>query len=181
MEPSSREKREGGKCLLRDNDGCHCAQVVLCTSVVQVDADGSEAGGAEVAEPRLLSELRRHLETQDRLRATFGNTYSTDGNGQLVFCQPNGKYLHIKDIVARDFHKIIKSAGLPRIRFHDLKHCTASYLTALGVDGHTVSVICGHHSSAFTQEHYVHTIPATVRDAMKKLGRALSLDQEPDR
>ncbi len=128
--------------------------------------------------PLVVQELRRHLATQDTLRATFGNTYSTDGNGQLVFCQADGRYLHIRNIIVRDFNKVIKSAKLPRVRFHDLKHCTASYLVALGVDIHTVSVICGHHSSAFTSKQYVHTINGTMQDAMKKLERALSLDQE---
>lgn len=125
--------------------------------------------------PLVVDELRKHLATQDTLRAQFGNTYSSDGKGQLVFCQSSGKYLHIKDIIARDFKKVIERAKLPRIRFHDLKHCTASFLRALGVDSHTVSVICGHHSAAFTDRHYVHTVNGTLRDAMKRLENALSL------
>ncbi len=126
----------------------------------------------------VVEELRKRLTAQDALRATFGNTYSTDGGGQLVFCQPNGKFLHIRNLIARDFNKVIERAKLPRIRFHDLKHCTASYLVALGVDIHTVSVICGHSSSAFTSKQYVHTINGTMREAMKRLESALSLTQE---
>ena len=127
--------------------------------------------------PPLVDELRKHLAAQDTLRAEFGNTYSQDGNGQLVFCQPNGKYLHIRYIIEHDFKKVCERAKVPIIRFHDLKHCTASFLRALGVDGHTVSAICGHHSPAFTDKHYVHTVNGTMRDAMKRLEGALSLTQ----
>ncbi len=125
--------------------------------------------------PQLVDELRKHLATRDALREQFGNTYSQDGNGQLVFCQPNGKYLHIRHIIEHDFRMVCERAKVPLIRFHDLKHCTASFLRALGVDSYTVSVICGHHSAAFTDEHYVHTVNGTLRDAMKRLEGALSL------
>jgi len=44
----------------------------------------------------------------------------------LIFCQPNGRPLHAHNIVRRDFRKVLDRAGLPPIRFHDLRHSTAT-------------------------------------------------------
>jgi len=78
-------------------------------------------------------------------------------------------------LIIRDFLKVIERANLRRIRYHDLRHATASYLVALGVDAHTVSKICGHYSSAFTLATYVHDVStdALKRDAVQRLGARL--------
>ena len=70
---------------------------------------------------------------------------------------------------------MLTRAELPRIRMHDLRHGVASLLIALGVDVHTVSRICGHHSSAFTLSVYVHDTSADTmkRDAFARLERTL--------
>ncbi len=63
----------------------------------------------------------------------------------LVFCQPDGKPLHLHNIVTRDFRRVTKQAKLPRIRFHDLRHSHATDLLAHGEHPKVVSERLGHH------------------------------------
>ena len=52
---------------------------------------------------------------------------------------------------------ILKRAGLPDLRFHDLRHTFATHALASGVDVKTLSGILGHTRAAFTLDTYTHT------------------------
>ena len=60
-------------------------------------------------------------------------------------------YTHMKAIL----HK----AGLPDIRFHDLRHTFATHAIASGVDAKTLSGILGHTNASFTLDTYTHVTP----------------------
>jgi site-specific recombinase XerD len=60
-----------------------------------------------------------------------------------VFCTLTGTHLrpnHLFD----EFKKILKRAGLPAIRFHDLRHSTGMLLLGLGVHAKVVQEMHGH-------------------------------------
>ena len=61
---------------------------------------------------------------------------------------PNSAYQKLK--------KILKSAGLPSIRFHDLRHTFATHALTSGVDAKTLSKILGHTNASFTLDTYTH-------------------------
>ena len=61
---------------------------------------------------------------------------------------PNGAYQKLK--------RILKSAGLPNIRFHDLRHTFATHALTSGVDAKTLSKILGHTNASFTLDTYTH-------------------------
>ena len=52
--------------------------------------------------------------------------------------------------------RVLKRAGLPRIRFHDLRHTFATMALQNGVDVKTVSSMLGHYSAGFTLDTYAH-------------------------
>ena len=54
------------------------------------------------------------------------------------------------DSVLHMLQRVLKRAGLPRIRFHDLRHTFATMALQNGVDVKTVSSMLGHYSAAFT-------------------------------
>ena len=116
--------------------------------------------------PMLVEELRRLKDNQRERQALLGDRY--EGHN-LVFDGWDGKYLHVRNLINRDFLKVIQRARVPRIRFHDLRHSAASYLIALGVDVNTVSKILGHHSAHFTLARYVHDVSGTKASAITKL------------
>ena len=62
---------------------------------------------------------------------------------------PNSAYLQLK--------KFLADAGLPNIRFHDLRHTFSTHALASGVDAKTLSGILGHTKASFTLDAYTHT------------------------
>ena len=60
------------------------------------------------------------------------------------------------DSVLHMLHRVLKRAGLPKVRFHDLRHTFATMALQNGVDIKTVSGMLGHFSAGFTLDTYAH-------------------------
>ncbi len=86
-----------------------------------------------------------------------------------VFCQPTGKPLQANGIVGRDLHRTLKRAQLPRIRFHDLRHCHAALQLRQGVHPKVVQELLGHSAPAFTLHVYSHVLPGMQEEATRAL------------
>jgi integrase len=71
--------------------------------------------------------------------------------------------------VRRSFKPLLKEAGLPDIRFHDLRHTAATLLLAKGVHPKIVQERLGHSSINLTLDTYSHVMPTLQRDAADKL------------
>jgi integrase len=83
----------------------------------------------------------------------------------LVFTSPGGGYLDPSWLMKRSFRPLLARAGLPRIRFHDLRHTAASLLLAKGVHPKVVQEILGHSGFAITMDTYSHIAPHLQREA----------------
>ncbi len=68
-----------------------------------------------------------------------------------------------------DFHKALSKAGLPRIRFHDLRHSCATLLLVQGVSPRVVMDVLGHSEIAMTMDTYSHVVPELQREAADKM------------
>ena len=90
-----------------------------------------------------------------------------------VFPSPTGGPIS-PDSVLHMLHRVLKRAGLPRVRFHDLRHTFATLALQSGVDVKTVSGILGHFSAGFTLDTYAHVTTASQRQAAKTMGSLLS-------
>jgi integrase len=116
--------------------------------------------------PILVEELRRMQQEQVARHQELGNAYQDHG---LVFCQPIGKPPHAHNIVRRDFREVMKNAGVPRIRFHDLRHCHATLLLQQGVHPKVVQERLGHSSVSMTLDTYSHVVPGLQERAVTEL------------
>ncbi len=76
------------------------------------------------------------------------------------------------DSVRNMLRRVLKRAGLPYVRFHDLRHTFATLALQNGVDVKTVSSILGHFSAGFTLDTYAHVTTAQ-REAAKKMDGVL--------
>ncbi len=72
-----------------------------------------------------------------------------------VFPAPDGGPIS-PDSVLNKLHRVLKRAGLPEVRFHDLRHTFATLALQNGVDIKTVSGMLGHFSAGFTLDTYAH-------------------------
>lgn len=85
----------------------------------------------------------------------------TDGGGQPV--HPHAVY--------EAFRRIVHNAGVPTIRFHDLRHTHGSLLIQDGVPVKVVSERLGHANIAFTMQTYQHVLPGMQADAARATER----------
>ena len=95
------------------------------------------------------------------------------GSSPWVFPSPTGGPLS-PDCVNNMLHRVLKRAGLPSIRFHDLRHTFATLALQNGVDIKTVSGMLGHYSAGFTLDTYAHVTTSAKREAAKTMGNILS-------
>ncbi|MGQ0548185.1 MAG: tyrosine-type recombinase/integrase [Armatimonadota bacterium] len=95
----------------------------------------------------------------------------------LVFCQPNGKPGHGHNLAQRLMGQIMKRAGVPRIRFHDLRHAHGTLLAASGVNLKVITERMGHSTEAFTLTRYIHATPDMQQEAASAVSRRLFSNQ----
>jgi integrase len=86
-----------------------------------------------------------------------------------VFCDKKGRPLRGSHIVRDSFSEVLDQAGLPRIRFHDLRHTAATLMLLKGISIMAVSKMLGHSSVAFTLQTYGHVLPSMEKEAVAKM------------
>jgi integrase len=78
-------------------------------------------------------------------------------------------------VLERGFHPLLQRAGLPLIRFHDLRHTCATLLLVQNVPAKVVSELLGHSSVAITLDRYSHVLPSMQENAAAAMERVLRL------
>jgi integrase len=97
-----------------------------------------------------------------------------EGNaGKLVFCSPEGGYLRRPNVARRSFWPMLRRAGLPRVRFHDLRHTAATLLLLANERTKVVSERLGHASTTTTEATYQHVLPTMQKQAAEKMNQIL--------
>jgi integrase len=99
--------------------------------------------------------LRRHRLKQNEERLLAGSRWRKTG---MVFTSTIGTALDERNVRC-EFYAFLKTAKLPRIRVHDLRHSCATILLAAGEHPKVVQEILGHHSVQITLDLYSHLMP----------------------
>lgn len=90
---------------------------------------------------------------------------------QWIFPDPLAPEKPVRPSAAYYWMKVLlKEAGLPHIRFHDLRHTFATHALASGVDAKTLSGILGHTNASFTLDTYTHVTPDMQKAASDVVG-----------
>ena len=95
------------------------------------------------------------------------------GSSPWVFPSPTGGPIS-PDSVLHMLHRVLKRAGLPRVRFHDLRHTFATLALQNGMDIKTVSGMLGHFSAGFTLDTYAHVTTAAQKEAARTMEKVLT-------
>ena len=95
------------------------------------------------------------------------------GSSPWVFPSATGGPIS-PDSVLHMLHRVLKRAGLPEVRFHDLRHTFATLALQNGVDVKTVSGMLGHFSAGFTLDTYAHVTTSAQKAAANTMGKLLS-------
>lgn len=101
-------------------------------------------------------------------------TQKAKTNDEYVFPSLHGGPIS-PDSVNNMLKRVLERAGIPKVRFHDLRHTFATLALQNGVDIKTVSGMLGHFSAGFTLDTYAHVTTAAQKEAAQTMGNVLSL------
>ncbi len=104
---------------------------------------------------RAVTALREHRRRQPEERMEHGALWQDHG---LVFASGIGTPL-LGGNLNRSFKATLRRAGLPEIRFHDLRHSCATLLLRQGVNPKFVQELLGHADISLTLNVYSHVLP----------------------
>jgi len=123
---------------------------------------------------RLALHLRAHRARQRRERDRKGDVWREHG---LVFPSAVGTPLGPRNL-ARRFQALLRRAGLPARRFHDLRHSAASLMFARGLEATLVQRVLGHSSIVVTNDTYLHLMPQAKRRTAEVMDDVLRAPEE---
>lgn len=142
-------------------------QVVQLGKELHVGRPKTRSGERLIAiDPATTTLLAAHREQQLREREAWGAGWHETGH---VFTYQDGRVLQ-PGYVTQKFRRDAEWAGLPSIRFHGLRHTSASLALAAGVPMKVVSDRLGHSTTTITADLYSHVLPAVARDAANAIG-----------
>jgi integrase len=156
---------------------------------LQIDGEGRWVLGAPKTKrsrrPVLLTAtaaeaLRRHRDRQAAEREQAADLWHDQ---DLVFANTVGNPVGEKELLHRSFYPLLERAGLPKVRFHDLRHSTATLLLGEGVHPKIVSELLGHSQIGITLDTYSHvtlTMQQEATDALERLIGSQDGSQAPD-
>ncbi|MBI5947238.1 MAG: site-specific integrase [Chloroflexi bacterium] len=113
-----------------------------------------------------IQALRDHRLRQIEERLAAGSAW--DGQWNLVFTSTKGLPLHGSTVTV-EFQRLLEQNGLPRQRFHDLRHGCASLLLAQGVELKVIQELLGHSAISVTANTYSHVMGDLKKDAAQRM------------
>ncbi|MFO7172598.1 MAG: tyrosine-type recombinase/integrase [Bacillota bacterium] len=122
-----------------------------------------------------IQALRRWRREQAEERMRVGPAWA---HPELVFTTTLGTPLSHWNVTKRDFRAVLEKAGLPRIRFHDLRHTAATLMLDQGVPVHVVSRVLGHASVTVTLQVYAHVLEQKKKEAARAIDEFLAAHGE---
>ncbi len=118
-----------------------------------------------------VAALREHRNRQRAEIAALGSAWVSY---DLVFCGPTGEPLHATNFPRQSFRPLLKRAGLPPMRLHDLRHTCATILLAGNVHPKYVQDLLGHSQIGMTLDTYSHVIQGAQAEVAAHMDAALA-------
>ena len=113
--------------------------------------------------------LKKHKAEHGRKRLRLGGQFQELG---LVCATGDGSHIE-PDAFSQQFKIFMRKTGLPKIRFHDLRHTHATQLLRQGVHPKVVAERLGHSSITLTLDTYSHVVPGLQEEAARQIDRLL--------
>jgi integrase len=123
-----------------------------------------ESAATVVLDGGTVAVLVAHLTQQRADKLAAGTAWIESG---LVFTELDGSPLHPADVTDL-FQFLVRQAGLPPIRLHDLRHGAATNMLAAGVDMKIVQAVLRHASITTTSDLYTSVVTTVAREAAEK-------------
>ena len=126
-------------------------------------------GELVVSQPKTQNSVRILPVSQQAVALMVDEHKKHPGN-PYMFPSPVTGEMYYPDSIVNLHKKILRDAGLPHIRFHDLRHTFATLALQNGVDVKTVSSMLGHYDAGFTLRTYTHATRQKQDEAAQTMG-----------
>ncbi|MBC5805666.1 MAG: tyrosine-type recombinase/integrase [Candidatus Eremiobacter antarcticus] len=141
--------------------GLQRAQVDLQRGFVSIVSQHGRTGDRPT---KTRSSVRR-IELPAITVSTLAAHFQRVGDSVLAFPSHADTNVNPSNLVRRSFDRIVRRAGLPRIKFHDLRHTAATLLLERGVHPKVVAEMLGHSSVRITLDTYSHVSVTMQKEA----------------
>ena len=171
--------RRGELCGLKwDDVNLDGAQLRVLRTLQRIDGKGLVEGQPKTEKSRrtialgqsAVEVLRRVRAVQAENRLKLGDIWQGKG---YVFTNEDGTAIS-GERVSKDFAQIVRSARLPHLTLHGLRHTAASLMIAGGVHARTIADILGHSTISTTMDIYGHLLSGVQKDALSVLDASLA-------
>ncbi len=115
--------------------------------------------------------LREHRAAQGERRLSLGPAWP---NNDLVFPRSDGMPENVANL-ARRWRDLCRRAGVVGLRFHDLRHTSATIALASGVHPKIVQERLGHTTISVTLDTYSHVLPSMQEEAATRIEETMSV------
>ena len=126
--------------------------------------------------PDVKALLLRLRDQQKEYKKRLGSGYH---NNDYIFKNPNG-VPYRPDSLTRSFKRALARHGLPQMRYHDLRHSTASILVDKGWDINSIKEWLGHADISTTANIYAHISHRKKVSLAQDLDKTLTFNRESD-
>lgn len=138
--------------------------VELKGGAIESEPKSTSGNRSIVLPPFVLEILKKHRVQQVKMRLEAETWQDHD----YVFSTSHGTPFAAGNLRIM-FKNLLKQAGLPDIRFHDLRHSVATMLLSLGTHPKVVQELLGHGSIGITMDTYSHVMPTMQKNVMARL------------
>lgn len=129
-------------------------------------------GECVLSRPKTENSVRLVSVPQEAIDLLIEEHAKHPDNPYLFPSSATGEMYH-PDSVVNIHKKILKDAGLPHLKFHELRHTFATTALQNGVDVKTVSAMLGHYDAGFTLRTYTHATRQAQDAAAATMGEVL--------
>lgn len=158
--------------------GLMWSDIDLSARTLSVNRSLQELRGVHELVPPKTKRGRRSIDLPKRAVAALRlHRWKLARKGQLrefVFTDSRGGFIRKSNFLRRNFQPLLEQAGLPNIRFHDLRHTCATLHLSAGTPAKVVQEMLGHANIGVTMDTYSHVVPGMGRDAADKMDILLS-------
>ena len=152
--------------------GLKWSDIDFTNRVIRIQRQVARINGEIVEAPLKTKNSYRNISISDDTAEVL-KAQREKVSSEYVFPSPNGGPIS-PDSVNHMLQRVLERAGLPKVRFHDLRHTFATIALQNGVDIKTVSGMLGHYSAGFTLDTYAHVTTAAQKEAANTMGSVLS-------
>jgi integrase len=117
-----------------------------------------------------ISALHAHRARQLEQRVAAEEAWE---DHDLVFPTTNGRWMSPTTLRVCHFRPLLRRAGIPYMRFHDLRHGAATLLLSMGIHPKVVQELLGHSQISITMDIYSHVLLTLQGEAVRRLGELL--------